>query len=116
MIEDRAERNKLRSIIFNAEDRETISKDEAGFVIALVEKFRSEIERKVKQMHIIQGEINQLKMNEKVIMGLIENMVAAAERDIARQETMSKLKDAREVQAERRAALKDKVVNEQEDK
>jgi len=116
MLEDRGERNKLRSVIFNAEDREAISKEEAGFVVSLVERFRSEIERKVKQMHIIQGEINQLKMNEKVIMTLIENMVAAAERDIARQETMSKLKDAREVQAERRAALKDKVVNEQEDK
>jgi len=116
MLEDRAERNKLRSVIFNAEDRETISKEEAGFIVALVERFRNEIERKVKQMHIIQGEINQLKMNEKVIMGLIENMVAAAERDIARQETMDKLKGAREVQAERRAALKDKVVDEQEDK
>jgi len=108
MLDDRAERNKLRQVIFNAEDREVMTKEEAGFVVTLTEKFRSEIERKVKQMHIIQGEINQLKMNEKVIMGLIENIIAASERDIARQQTMDNLKQAREVQQEKREMLKDK--------
>ena len=112
MLEERAERNKLRNIVLNAEDREIITKEEAGFVVSLVERFRIDIDKKVKQQHVLQGEIAQLKSNEQIIMDLIQNMVAAAERDLARQETMTKLKAAREVQDERRQALKDKTSEE----
>lgn len=115
MLEDRADRNKFRSVVLNAEDREIITKEEVGFVVSLVERFRSDIEKKVKQLHVLQGEIAQLKNNEQIIMDLIENMVAAAERDLARQETMIKLKAAREVQDERREALKDKSPDESAD-
>jgi hypothetical protein len=107
MLESRDERNKLRSVVMNAEDRKVISKEEVGFIVALVERFRSDIEKKIKQLHLLQGEISQLKINEQVIIDLVENMIAAAERDIARQETMRKLKEAREVQEERREALKE---------
>lgn len=115
MLENRAERNKLRQIVMNAEDREIITKEEAGFVVSLVERFRSDIEKKIKQLHVIQGEIAQLKNNELIILDLIENMVAAAERDLARQEAVTKLKAAREVQEERRQALRDKTPKEQAD-
>lgn len=115
MLQDRSERNKLRRVVMNAEDREIISKEEAGFVVALVERFRVDIEKKIKQLHVLQGEIEQLKTNEAIIVDLIENMVAAAERDLARQETMNKLKAAREVQDERRQALRDKGSQEAAD-
>jgi len=115
MLENREERNRLRQVVMNAEDREIITKEEAGFVVALVNRFRSDIEKKIKQLHVIQGEISQLKSNENVILDLVENMVASAERDIARRETMEKLKESREVQEERRAALKDKTPAEQTD-
>ena len=107
MLESRDERNKLRHVVMNAEDRKVISKEEVGFIVALVERFRSDIEKKIKQLHLLQGEISQLKINEQVIIDLVENMIAAAERDIARQATMRKLKEAREVQEERREALKE---------
>ena len=109
MLESRTYRNKLRSVVMNAEDREVITKEEAGFVVTLVERFRLDIERKVKQLHALQGEIAQLKANEQIIMELVQNMVAAAERDLARQETMNKLKAAREVQEERKQAVKDGI-------
>ena len=109
MLESRTDRNKLRSVVMNAEDREVITKEEAGFVVTLVERFRLDIERKVKQLHALQGEIAQLKANEQIIMELVQNMVAAAERDLARQETMNKLKAAREVQEERKQAVKDGI-------
>jgi hypothetical protein len=115
MLQDRAERNKLRQVVMNAEDREIMTKEEAGFVVSLVERFRNDIEKKVKQLHILQGEIAQLKINEQIIVDLIENMVAAAERDIARRETMTKLKAAREVQDERRKALREKTPDESAD-
>lgn len=107
MLESRQDRNKLRSVVMNAEDSRVISKEEAGFIVSLVERFRSDIEKKVKQLHVLQGEIAQLKVNEQIIIDIVQNMIAAAERDIARQETMRKLKEAREVQDERREALKD---------
>jgi hypothetical protein len=110
MLEDRGQRNKLRSVVMNAEDRKVMTKEEAGFVVSLVERFRTDIEKKVKQLHILQGEIAQLKINEQIIVELIENMIAAAERDIARQETMRRLKEAREIQDERREALKADVT------
>ena len=113
MLESRQDRNKLRNVVMNAEDRKVISKDEIGFIVTLVERFRSDIEKKVKQLHILQGEISQLKINEQIIIDIVENLIAAAERDIARQETMRKLKEAREVQDERREALKEAPPEEQ---
>lgn len=115
MLESREERNKLRHVVMNAEDREIITKEEAGFVVSLVERFRSDIEKKIKQLHVLQGELAQLKSNEQIILELVQNMVAAAERDLARQETMNKLKAAREVQEERRDALRDKTPAESAD-
>lgn len=115
ILDDRATRNKLRGVVMNAEDREVITKEEAGFIVTLVERFRGDIERKVKQLHALQGELAQLKANEQIIMELVQNMVNAAERDLARQETMNKLKAAREVQEERRQALRDKTPAESDD-
>jgi hypothetical protein len=115
MLEERTERNRLRSIVVNAEDREIITKEEAGFIVSLVERFRLDIEKKIKQLHVLQGEISQLKSNEAIIVDLVENMISAAERDLARQETMTKLKAAREVQDERRQALREKTQDESAD-
>jgi hypothetical protein len=96
MLQDRAERNKLRQVINTAEDKGVLGKDEVGFVITLLDRFRQDIDVKVKQVHMIQGEINQLRLNEKTIINLIENMVASAERDLARQETAKKLREVRD--------------------
>ena len=106
MLESREERNKLRQVVFNAQDKEIMSKEEVGFVVTLVDRFRLDIEKKIKQLHILQGEIAQLKINEQIIVELIENMVLAAERDITRQCTMDNIKAKREVQEEKRKALK----------
>ena len=87
--------NMLRSIIDKAEDENILSKSEIGFIIQLVEKFRADIEKKVRLSQIIQGEISQLKANEKIIIDLISNIIAAAERDEARQETMDAIRSER---------------------
>lgn len=102
-LASRDERNKLRQVVGKATADEIITQEEAGFVITLVERFRADIEKKVKDLHILEGQIAQLKLNEQIIIQLIENMVAAAERDLARQETMKKLKDARAIEEERHA-------------
>ena len=114
-IDNRTDRNELRKVVLNAEDRQIMTKEEAGFVVSLVERFRTDIEKKVKQLHVLQGEISQLRTNETIIVELITNMIAAAERDIARQETQNKLKAAREVKEERRQALREKTPSESAD-
>jgi len=102
-LPQREERNKLRYVVQKAQRDMVMTQEEAGFVITLIERFKSDVAKKEKQLLTIQGEINQLRTNEQVIVQLIESMVAAAERDIARQETMKKLKEARVVEEERHA-------------
>jgi len=116
LLEDRDRRNKLRSVVQTALRQNLVSKEEMGFVVALTEKFRLEIERKVKQAHMIQGEISQLQQNEQMIINLVENMIGAAARDKARKKTLAKLKEGRENNKIRRAETKEKLKKEKEEK
>ena len=102
-LPQRAERNKLRNVVQKAQRDMVMTQEEAGFVITLMERFKKDVDKKERQLLTIQGEINQLRTNEQVIVQLIESMVSAAERDIARQETMKKLKEARAVEEARHA-------------
>ena len=115
VLPDRTERNQLRQVMMKAQEREVMTREEAGFVIALVERFRADIEKKIKQLNVLQGEIGQLQTNERIVVELIESMVAAAERDIARQETMNRLREAREKSSEEEKEQKAKAPEESED-
>jgi len=100
MLDSRIDRNKLRNVVDNAAKRKIITKEEVGFIVTLIERFRADIENKVRQVHMLQGEIAQLKNNEQIIVNLIESMIAAAERQIARQATMEKIKGMRQDKSE----------------
>jgi len=114
-LDGRDERNQLRKSIIKAEEEELVTKEEVGFIVTLTQRFRADIEKKVKQLHQLQGEIAQLKANEAIIIGLVENLVKAAERDKARQETAAKLREAREVEEERHRARKAALPKESAD-
>lgn len=116
MLEDRDRRNKLRSVINKATSDKIITREEAGFVVTLAEKFRSEIDRKIKHLHMLQGEIAQLQSNEMIIIQLVESMVGAAVRDKARKETLAKLKEGRENEKKRRAETKERLQTEKAEK
>lgn len=111
----REERNRLRGVVISAEQNEIITKDEAGFVLALVERFRADIAKKERQALVLQGEISQLRANEQIIVQLIEGLVSAAERDIARRETAQKLREGHELREERRAAIKERLSESSEE-
>jgi hypothetical protein len=91
-VNDRDERNRLRQVMMKAEDEKLMTQSEAGFVVTLVERFRQEIEKKQRILHTLQGELSQLRANEKIIVDLVDNIIRAAERDKARQETMARIK------------------------
>ena len=95
-LDNRVDRNKIRGALQKARQDELLGQAETGFIITLVERFRTDIEKKIKVLHQLQGEINQLRNNEKIIINLIENIVAAAERDRARQDTYDKIREIRE--------------------
>ena len=84
--------NKFRQVIDNARDNETITKEEAGFIVTLAARFRQDIERKSKAMIALQGEIAQLKANEKVILDIVQNLVAAQQRAEDQRKTMEEIK------------------------
>lgn len=95
-LNERYDRNTLRNTLIKAEEHKAISRDEIGFVVALVDRFRAETERKMKQLNMLQGEVAQLRVNEQIVINMLENIIAAAQRDVERQETFNQLKTARE--------------------
>ena len=101
MLEDRGNRNKLRHVVDKAAKKSIMSKEEAGFIITLTERFRLDIEKKIRQLHMLQGEIAQLRANEQIMINLVEQMLAAADRDKARQDTYNKIRgiDSEETEA-----------------
>jgi hypothetical protein len=91
-VQDRDERNRLRKVMMKAEEEKLMSRSEAGFVVTLIERFRQEVEKKQRQLSLLQGELGQLRANEKIIVDLVDSIIRAAERDKARQNTMAKLR------------------------
>jgi hypothetical protein len=87
------EMTNFRNAIDSALDDEVISQEEAGFIVTLASRFREDIERKSRAMLALQGEIAQLKANEKVILDIVSNMVAAQKRAEDRERTMRELKE-----------------------
>ena len=88
---DRSGDTILRKVADKAIDDEIITDEEYGFVFTLVKKYRSEIERKIKQMDVLRGQILQLQSNEKIIIDLINNLIRAAERAKAREEAIENI-------------------------
>ncbi len=109
MLEDRSKRNTLRHVIDKAEKKNMMSKEEVGFIITLTERFRADIEKKIRQLHMLQGEIAQLRTNEQIMINLVEQMLAAADRDKARQDTYNKIRgiDSEETEAAEEAKEED---------
>jgi hypothetical protein len=61
MLEDRAERNKLRHVVLKAEKEEIITKDEVAFIIEIIENGRKEIDKKAARLMMLKGEILQAR-------------------------------------------------------
>ncbi len=87
----------LRTVANKAVGDEIITEEEFGFIFTLVSKYRSEIDRKVKQLDVLKGQILQLQSNERIIIDLISNLTKAAERSKAREEAVDRLKNNDEV-------------------
>jgi len=82
--QDTANRDRLDNLINKAGNKEVMSQEEVGFVVMLVERFRSDLDTKTDQLLTLKGEINQLRANERVIMDIVKNLVSAADREANR--------------------------------
>lgn len=107
-MDNREEANRVRVIMDKAQETDLVTSDEMGFISVLVNRFRADIERKTQQLHTLSGEISQLRTNEKIIVDVVENIIAASERDKARQETLKNIK-AEKTTKKTKKAKKDKV-------
>jgi hypothetical protein len=89
--------NRIGPTLSKAVSSEAISQEELGFIQALIEKFRGDLDKKTNQLHILTGEMSQLRANENVIVALLENMIAAAERDRERREAAMEIRDQKDI-------------------
>lgn len=103
-----------RSLVSETKDEKNLK--EARLANAFVGKFIGDLERKSEEVEIMKGELAQLRANESTVIDLIESLIKAKERDIARQETAAKLREAREVENQRHKERKKKNASkDQED-
>jgi len=103
LLDDSGKLNKIRGAIMNAQDNKVISKEEAGFIVTLANKFRDDIERKTRALYALQGEISQLRTNEQVIVDIVNNLVSAQQRADDRQRTVNEIRRAKDEAKERKA-------------
>jgi len=93
--QDNADRIRLNNLITKAETNDVMSQEEVGFVEILVSKFRSDLDAKLNKIQRLEGEISQLRSNEKVITDIIKNLVSAAAREKARLKAEKELRQAK---------------------
>jgi len=94
-IQDEADRNRLNNLIHKAEVNGVMSQEEVGFAVLLVERFRSDLDAKLNKIQRLEGEISQLRSNEKIITEIIKNLVSAADREKARLQAEKELRQAK---------------------
>ena len=83
-IQDEANRAKLDNLMTKATTNDAMSHEEVGFAVLLVERFRADLDAKLDKIKVIEGEINQLRTNERIITEIVKNLVAAADRETER--------------------------------
>lgn len=109
-----AQLKENRLLISETKNEKNLS--ETRLANAFLGKFIGDLEKKSEQLEIMKGELAQLRANEASIIDLISSLIKAKERDIARQETFAKLREAREVENQRHKERKKKnAPKEQED-
>jgi len=81
IFKDKESMNIFRGIVDKALVEDVITEQEALFSLKLAERFRSSIEKTIKKLYSLQGEIARLKENEDDIFGVAEDLVSAAPLD-----------------------------------
>jgi hypothetical protein len=94
-LEDKNLRDALRQVLDNASKEGFLTPEEAGFTNTIFKKLDSEIVRKTKTLHQLQGEIQQLKLTKRLIIDMIKDSIAAKQRAKAREETMDRLRSGK---------------------
>jgi len=112
VLDDKVLRDTLRQVLDSASKAGYLTDAEAGFTNKLFKKIDSEIERKVTDKNRLEGQIHQLKLTKSLIINMVKDSVAAAERAKAREETAERIrsgKAAREV-----VVIEEQIVEEEE--
>lgn len=81
IFKDKESMNIFRGIVDKALVEDIITEQEALFSLKLADRFRASIEKTIKKLYSLQGEIARLKENEDDIFGVAEDLVSAAPLD-----------------------------------
>ena len=95
ILDDKVLRNDLRNILHSAAEKGFLTEAEGRFTDQLFERIDSEIARKTKDLNRLEGSIHQLRLTKGLIINMIKESIAAAERAKAREETMDRIRSGK---------------------
>jgi hypothetical protein len=95
ILDDKVLRNDLRNILQSAAEKGFLTEAEGRFTDQLFEKIDLEVARKTKDLNRLEGSIHQLRLTKGLIINMIKESIAAAERAKAREETMDRIRSGK---------------------
>jgi hypothetical protein len=110
VLDEKVLRDTLRQVLDNASKAGYLTESEAGFTERLFKKLDGEIDRKTRDKNRLEGEIHQLKLTKGIIINMIKDTVAAAERAKAREETADRIRSGRA--ARETTVIEEQIVDE----
>ncbi len=95
MLEDKVLRDALRDILDKAVNKGYLIEQEIAWVDKLFKKIDLEIQRKTNDKLRLDGELNQLNLTKRLVIDIIKDTIAAAERAEVREETFKRMKEGK---------------------
>ena len=95
MLEDKTLRDALRDILDKAVNKGYLIEQEIAWVDKLFKKIDLEIQRKTNDKLRLDGELNQLNLTKRLVIDIIKDTIAAAERAEVREETFKRMKEGK---------------------
>ena len=94
-LEDKALRDALRSILMQAQEKGYLTPEEDGLVNNMIDRIDKEIIRKTQDRLRLEGQLKQLTLTKRLVIDMIKDTIAAAERAEAREETFKRMKEGK---------------------
>ena len=111
-MEDAQIREALRNVLDKAHNEGYLVIEEVNLINKFLKKLDKEIDRKTTDKLRLEGEIQQLRLTKRLIIDMVKDSVAAAERAKAREETVDRIRSGKS--ARETVVIEEQIVEEEE--
>jgi len=111
-MEDAQIRDALRNVLDQAHNEGYLVIEEVNLINKFLKKLDKEIDRKTNDKLRLEGEIQQLRLTKRLIIDMVKDSVAAAERAKAREETVQRIRSGKA--ARETVVIEEQLVEEEE--